>query len=113
MAKKKKDLYFDRETMQFVGIEPKLKEHMVATWRHLDIDYELGRMALWLVSPAGKTRTADLSFIMRWLDNAIIMSPKRPCESKDVALNLSDYDDYLKDLWKDREHILTMNQAKS
>lgn len=101
--------------MKIVGIEGKLKEHLAATYRHLDVDYELNRMVLWLVSPAAKGRSVDLSFVMRWLDNAIVMSPyKRGHESSEpVALNLSAYEDYLKDLWKDRKHILAMNQAKN
>lgn len=104
-------VYFDRETLQFVGVDAAYKKQLRETYKGVDIDRELGKMGLWLNSSKGKDRKGTVNFILNWLNNA---SPSMPPlldqhdTSNDSPLS-SLFQDYLKDLWKKSEHILEFN----
>ncbi len=116
MAKEKRaSVYFDRETLSFVGITEPIKTQLSDVYPKVDIDKELIKMSLWLQSPKGKKYRANINFVMSWLSNACpsqqngeqyyIGSPNSPL----VEL----VNEYLKELWKDSEHILEFNTKKT
>lgn len=116
MAKNKRtSVYFDRETLKFVGIDESVKKQLSDTYKGIDVDSELNKMSLWLNSSRGKKRIGNIGFIMNWLGNA---SPAPQSISQSFDLIESDtplghlLQDYLEGLWKNREHILEFNTIR-
>jgi hypothetical protein len=112
---KRTSVYFDRETLKFVGIDESIKKQLLDTYKGIDVDSELNKMSLWLNSSKGKKRTGNIGFIMNWLSNA---SPIPQTISQSYDLIESDtplghlLQDYLEGLWKNREHILEFNTIR-
>lgn len=116
MAKDKRtSVYFDRDKLVFVGLEDAHLKQLRETYKGIDIDSELKKMGLWLISSKGTKRKGNIGFILNWLNNA---SPSEPTTTQ--QLDFLEYDsplrplllDYLKDLWKGKEHILEFNKIK-
>lgn len=113
---KRTSVYFDRVTLQFIGLESAVIKQLKETYKGIDVDSELKKMSLWLTSSKGKKRKGNIGFILNWLNNA------SPSEAPTVSeqLDMLDQDtplrpllqEYLQDLWKDREHILEFNRIK-
>lgn len=110
-------IYFDREKQVFVGLDGIHLQKLKETYQHVDVDTELNKMTLWLLSPKGKKRKGNIGFILNWLNNAT------PCfkPSMNDHLDLLETEsplrllinDYLRELWKGREHILEINKKKT
>lgn len=116
MAKDKRtSVYFDREKLEFVGLDDVVKKQLIETYQGIDLDRELNKMKIWLGSSKGKDRKGTIGFIMNWLQNA---TPSIPHVSIDLDLMESDsplgllLQDYRKDLWKNRENILEFNTIR-
>ena len=115
MAKgKHTSVYFNRETFKFVGLTQEQVKRFKEAYKSIDVDSELRKMALWLASPKGTRRTGNMQFILNWLSNA---SPSFSVPQKSTVdkqeVDLEPYlNDYLKGLWKGREHILELNKTK-
>jgi hypothetical protein len=116
MAKEKRaSVYFDRETLSFVGIDALVKKQLSDVYPKVDIDKELIKMSLWLQTPKGKKYRATIGFVMSWLSNAC------PAHNTGQQYTIGDPDsplvelvnDYLKGLWKDSEHILEFNTKRT
>lgn len=106
-------VYFDREKIQFIGLEGELLKRLKRAYPGIDVDSELNKMMLWLTSPRGTARKGTMAFIMGWLNRlnpAPILAENN--SGSDTPLR-DELDSYLKDLWKGREHLLEMNKRKS
>jgi hypothetical protein len=118
VAKEKStSVYFDREKLQFVGFEDAQLKQLKETYKGVDVDSELKKMSLWLTSPKGKKRKGNIGFILNWLNKAS-PSASSPTVNEELDPYVLDSPlkplllDYLKDLWKGREHILEFNKIK-
>ena len=116
MAKDKHvSVYFDRDTLQFTGLTDAIKKQLEESYKGIDLQAELSKMGLWLMSSKGNRRTGNIGFIMNWLNNA---SPKPPSVNEQLDLMQADnplrplLNEYLEGLWKNREHILAFNTIK-
>lgn len=118
MAKAKELIYFDREKDEFVGITDKVKKQLKELHPSTDLERELLKMTMWLRSPKGKNRKGTIDFISKWLNNANKFSPPPQMPSFAVIIDPNSplaimYQDYLQELWKNREHILEANTIKA
>jgi hypothetical protein len=113
---KRTSVYFDRETLKFVGIDDAVKKQLKETYKGIDVDSELNKMAIWLTSSKGKKRKGNIGFVMNWLNNASPSTAPTIKEHYDLLESDSPLasllQDYLKDLWKNREHILEFNTIR-
>jgi len=98
----KEKIQFNRETLEFEGLTEEIKKQVMQLYPHLDLENELTRMKGWLLSK-GKARKGTYAFILNWLGNA------QPKEQKAPNVLDSSYTAYLKELWRNREHILEIN----
>ena len=109
---KRASVYFDHTTKQFNGLTQAVHKSLHERFPDIDIDIELIKMIDWLQSDKGKRRIGNIGFIINWLNNA---SPVKLSVDEGLQIMYSDetlsplYQDYLKELWKDREHILQLN----
>jgi hypothetical protein len=110
-------VHFDRVKRQFVNLKEDDLVLLRESYVGVDIDAELKKMSLWLLSPKGKLRKGEMSFIMNWLSNAPVTKKQQDVPTSDDTagtLSLRPYlDDYLKELWNGREHILQLNTRKN
>lgn len=109
-------VYFDRVTNEFVGLDGVHLQKLKEAYTHVDVDEELKKMSLWLQSAKGKRRKGNIGFILHWLNNA---TPKyTPSLSDHLDLLESEaplrllIQDYLRELWKGKEHILELNKIR-
>lgn len=113
MAKKKdKGIHFDHETSQFVGLTDVDLKRLREIYPNVNVEREIQKMTLWMLSAKGRRRKGDVNFIMNWLKNAAATSYDGTMflkKDNEVDRPPTQYEDYLKDLWKNREHILTLN----
>lgn len=109
----KTQVKFDREKREFVGLSEEHKKDLAGIYKGVDIETELKKMGLWLLSTKGKNRQGTIGFIMNWLGNA---TPNPP--STTAQLDLLDsqspvstllLEHYLQDLWKNKDHIHKFN----
>jgi hypothetical protein len=106
MAKGKKNLvHFDRQNNCFVGIDPACMEELRKQYPEKDVHMELIKMKNWLLTPKGKDLVGSINFIRNWLSKTF---ENKPAIEYDTPLRPL-LNDYLKDLWKGREHILELN----
>jgi hypothetical protein len=117
MAKdKSSSVYFDRDNNKFYGLDSQIINQLEETYDGIDINNELKKMGLWLLSDKGKRRKGNIGFILNWLNNA---TPMPPTNSEQLDLMQSNSPlghlvrDYLMDLWKNREHILEFNTIRA
>jgi hypothetical protein len=103
-------VYFDREKREFVGLDAERLEQLKDLYPGINVDNELKKMTLWLTSWKGKDLKGTMNFITNWLNKVPIT--QIPTSKKEEDANpLRPYiDEYLKGLWKGREHILEMNR---
>lgn len=112
---KRTSIYFDREKLQFVGLEKAQIEQLKDTYKGVDVEFELKKMGLWLNSSKGKKRKGEIGFIMNWLNNASPTQSVSINQEIDSPLDtpLRPYlDAYKKELCKGREHILEFNKIR-
>lgn len=117
MAKDKRtSVYYDREAENFRGIDSQILKQLEETYEGINIDAELKKMGVWLMSEKGKRRKGNIGFILNWLNNA---TPMPPTTTEHLDLMQSDSPlghlvrEYLMDLWKDKEHILSFNTIRA
>lgn len=117
MAKKKDaSVYFDRAINEFVGLDQPQMDSLKKTFPQIDVERELGKMKAWLaLTQKGKRRTGNIAFILNWLSNTTGSSVKEPEIAHTELLESTSplrpvYLEYLKCLWKNRQHILEMNK---
>jgi hypothetical protein len=113
---KRTSVYFDREKLQFIGLEEAHMKQLKDAYKGVDVDIELKKMGLWLISPRGKKRKGNIGFIINWLNNASPSQAPTNNEQLDLYEQNSPLrpllDAYLKEVWKGREHILEFNKIK-
>ena len=103
---KRKSVYFDRETISFIGITDEIRSKLVQTYNWVDLDFELNKMSLWLMSPKGCKRKGTLDFISGWLSRL-----PRPIELfNQVSVPDSTNSDHLEAIWKQAGPLLNMNE---
>ncbi len=106
---KRASVYFDRTTLQFVGLSPGIMTMLRSAFKGVDIEEELNKMCIWLTGPKGCKRRPSLKFIMSWLGKA----PRdfnRPNNSSTLPPILSSFvQDYMQDVWKKAKHVLEAN----
>lgn len=109
-------VYFDREQNKFKGLDSQILKQLQDTYDGIDVDKEIKKMSLWLISEKGVKRKGTIGFIINWLNNA---TPMPPTTTEHLDLMQSDsllgqlVRDYLLELWKDRDHILELNTTKA
>ncbi len=104
----KEIVYFDRITSKF-NIPEETLEQLKHTYKGIDVAQELNKMALWLSSSKGLRRKGNIAFIMNWLGNATpMLQTIERTDPIDTTLEPI-MNEYRKDLWKEREHILEFN----
>lgn len=109
MAKDKHiSIYFNRKQLQFVGLEDANIKQLKEAYPGVDIDCELKKMGLWLMSPKGSKRKGNIGFVINWLNNASHGSAKIEIEEETPLRPFLSV--YLKELWKGKEHILELNK---
>jgi hypothetical protein len=108
------DIYFDRESHQFVGINDLTMKKIQEAYPKKDIQGELNKMKLWLMSDKGKTRKGALAFIMNWLGNApdVICKVSEAPKAHDEVIQ-APLGKYLNKLWKKNERLLQSNTLVS
>jgi hypothetical protein len=79
----------------------------LSAYKNVDLDAELARMSLWLLSAKGLTRKGNINFITNWLSK----SKQIPMSIESAALD-DFFITYLQDLWKDLGHILEFNTLR-
>lgn len=117
MAKEKHaSVFFDRESKKFKGIDIQILKQLEDTYDGIDVNKELNKMGLWLLSDKGKRRAGNIGFILHWLNNATPMPPtvteKHELMQSKSPLGLA-VREYLLGLWKDKEHLLNFNTTKA
>lgn len=119
MAKGKRiSVYFDRQANSFAGLEDVDTKRLKETYKGVDVDKELNKMALWLSSSKGKNRVGNMAFILHWLDNATpsVNQLSYSTSSNDLSPVQNEtflnpvFLDYLEELWKNNEHLLALNR---
>jgi hypothetical protein len=115
MTSEKKAVRFDRKTKEFVGLTDAVKEELRTTYYHTDVEKELTRMKAWLLGPKGKRHVGTMGFILNWLNNSS-PTPMRTAQFFDIVQSDSPLsvvlNEYLQDLWKNREHLYLFNTIK-
>lgn len=101
------DVYFDRNTHQFVGLDGLTKLNLKEAYKGIDIDAELARMCVWLISPKGKGRKGSMAFILNWLNNASISRAVPSVEIEHPLTSL--LQQYRISIWTNCEHLLEIN----
>lgn len=117
---KRTSVYFDHETLQFVGLTDAVKKSLSRTYKGVDVDAELSKMVHWLTnSPKGKTSKGDMRLINYWLTDRQVKLAVNP-----VSTTSSDHSppippaldgliqDYLEGLWCHCQHILEFNTIR-
>lgn len=110
-----KKVYFDRTSMQFVGLDPAKVQQLCDMFPGVNVELELKKMILWLCeSPIGMKRIGNSSFIANWLNKAHRTLPVDEVpEPKDPESTLGKAEDaYMEQFWKGKEHLLAMNKLK-
>jgi len=108
--KREPSVFFDREKHCFVGLDAEKLKHLKQAYERIDVDSELNKMGLWLSSPRGSKRKGNGGFIMNWLNNCTPAEPKPiPREETETPMRPL-LNQYLKELWKGREHLLELNK---
>jgi hypothetical protein len=108
-------IYFDRESLSFVGLTPDVRKQLKQMHPDVDLDRELLRMSFWLQSPKGKQRKGLLSFIVSWLGRAAsrLNAPQENHsnyrQQKQVLEPIEE--DFLQDLWKKSKLLLQLNST--
>lgn len=107
----KEHIYYDRNLNKFIGLDDKEFAKLERAFPGIDIEAELNKMGLWLNSSKGKRRIGSISFILNWLRNVgKTLAPVRDHTRSTSMVSL--INDYLEDLWKNRQHILEFNQIR-
>lgn len=110
MAKDKHvSVFYDREAQCFTGVDATLINKLAETFKGVNIEIELLKMKEWLESPRGKNVKGTLAFLTNWLTRAPKSMPSEPIPERPNALSPV-LREYLQDLWKSNEHLLTLNQ---
>ena len=109
-------VYFDRESNKFRGLDSKILDQLKETYDGIDVDVEIKKMTVWLLSEKGKRRKGNIGFILNWLNNA---TPMPPTTSEEFDMMQSNSPlgnlvrEYLMELWKGKDHIFEFNTIKA
>ena len=117
MAKDKRNsVYFDRDTNKFIGLDSQILKQLYVTYDGIEVDTEIKKMELWLLSEKGKRRKGNIGFIINWLNNVTPMPPTKT-EQLDLIQSNSPLGhlvrEYLMDLWNKAQHILEFNTIRA
>lgn len=116
MAKNKRaSVYFDRESLQFSGLQGNVLNQLKETYPTIDVDTELKKMGLWLTSQKGLKRKGDMGFIINWLNNATPSKAALHSEIEEKDTPIRPYlNEYIEDMWqKNNAHlVLALNKTK-
>jgi hypothetical protein len=119
MAKSNRSsVYFDRKLRCFVGMDEALLKELKSLYPSVNVDAELLKMKHWIESPKGKLSKGTINFIINWLGKK---APAADFPSAEKQLEYIQSDtflvkiirEYLEDLWKGREHLLSFNSQDS
>lgn len=103
MSRDKGSVYFDRTLNEFIGIENVINS-LKDAYPDKDINVELCKMKVWLLSSKGKRRKGNLQFIMNWLGNA------KNNVTKPERISLDELKlEYLEEIWSKSHHLLVLN----
>jgi len=118
MAKSNRSsVYFDRTLQCFVGLDAGLIQDLKALYPGIHVDAEFIKMRDWLIGSKGKKTKGTIGFIINWL-NRLVPAAKFPSAEKQLEYLQSDtflckvIKEYLEDLWKDKEHLLSFNSRE-
>lgn len=112
---KRASIYYDRAKQEFVGLDEKKLKGLRETYSRVNVDEELKKMGWWLTTPKGSRRVGNIAFILKWLGNCEQSSGSSTPRDRDGYIELDtpirlQLNEYLKELWKNREHILELNK---
>ena len=82
IKKKNSDIYFNRDTNEFIGIKEQDIKDWIELYPQKDIKYELGRMRQWLITHYKRVGTRD--FINNWLDREKLKQTYKQGQQKEV-----------------------------
>ncbi len=105
---KRKQVYFDRDTMSFMGITDEIKQRIIQTYPWVKLDFELNKMSLWLMSTKGLRRAGNLQFISNWLAHVPVPAS---VAFDQVVIPDSTNLDHLEALWTKADGLLKMNST--
>ncbi len=113
VAKEKRtSVYFDRDKSQFANVDEALIGRLKDMYPGINVSLELKKMCLWLLSPKGLKSKGTINFITNWLGNAPVTKTTEPEIELDTPLR-PELNAYLKELWKGKEYLLTINKRKN
>ncbi len=105
----KSDVYFDRQTQEFVGLDERSLELLTDAYHGVDVITELKKMKIWLTNAAkGKRVRGRIQFITNWLSRAKPKDKETSFIDPDTALEKL-YNHYVQELWRNREFLLELN----
>ena len=111
---KRISVYFDRTKGEFVGLDEEQLKKLRESYASLNVDSELKKMSVWLLSVKGARRKGDITFILNWLNNTYpTQVPSIEAQIEEDTPIRHEINSYLEGLWKGREHVLEMNKRKS
>jgi hypothetical protein len=108
-------MHFDRKSKLFIDLNDDVLEQLKKTFPLVDVDLELKKMTIWLLTGKGKAYKGTVGFAMNWLKKA---APNQITIAEELDLLESDsplsnaLKDYSKELWKDKEDIFQFNTIK-
>lgn len=89
---------FNRTKGSFEGLTDQVLSDLSSRYSNVDVDRELERMRIWLLSEKGKRRAGTLSFIESWLGRA---PETKKIVDEIVPAEIQGYlTQYLIELWK-------------
>lgn len=113
---KRNSVFFDREANKFRGLDSEILKQLQEMYEGIDLDSELKKMSVWLLSNKGSRRKGNIGFILNWLNNA---TPMPPTTSEQLDLMQSDSPigylirDYLMEMNEKWNHIHQFNTIKA
>lgn len=105
-------VYFCRKSMEFMHLDDVLLKFLKDQFPKVDVDLELRRMKMWLLSERGQRSKGTMLFISKWLRNALenVYSKRLPEDEETSSNPLDTYiKRYLEQLWNERQYLTTIN----
>ncbi len=103
--RKKDKIHFDHKKNSFTGLRADVRMKLEKTYPGVDITQEVLKMELWLSQHPD--RDGSIGFITSWLSSAC---PKHNVgDTYSLAELTEEMQEYLNDLWKNREYLLNLN----
>jgi len=105
-------VYFCRKSMEFIHLDDVMLKFLKDQFPKVDVDLELRRMKMWLLSERGQRSKGTMLFISKWLRNALenVYSRRLPEDEETSSNPLTDFiNKYLENLWSERQYLTTLN----